>query len=122
MSKLSEPNLGFESEKESEDTNDSLYPFQPKEFSFQIIETFREFNENEIKLQRFKLELSLREILFMNCGWPGAGGAKYLLFFQYCNLSLKMKFSVMITRSCSKYNVKPKLNKALSYLLSFFSY
>lgn len=78
MSKLSEPNSDFESEKESGDRNDSPYPFQRKEFSFQVIETFVEFNENEIRLWRLKLELYLRErpreILFMNCGWPGEGG------------------------------------------------
>lgn len=63
MSKLSEPNLGFESEKESEDTNDSLYPFQHKEFSFQVIETFGEFNENEIRLWRLKLELDRKSVV-----------------------------------------------------------
>lgn len=87
MSKLSEPNLGFESEKESGDTNDSLYHFQRKEFSFQVIETFGEFNENERRLWRLKLELCLREreILLMNCGRPGGGG--FFFSFNICNLS-----------------------------------
>ena len=50
-------------------------PFNAKNFLFKVIDTFGEFNENEIKALASQIGIIFereREILFMNCGWPGA--------------------------------------------------
>lgn len=72
-----------------------LTPFNAKNFLFKVIDTFEEFNENEIKALASQIGIIFereREILFMNCGWPGArpgGGAAnfFFFYFQHCNLS-----------------------------------